>query len=157
MKRALIYILCLLGLPLLGGLGAIFTMDSLPGWYQSLQRPPGVPPNAVFGPVWGVLYMMMGLSLALVLVRVAPGRKKQLALLVFAAQLVLNLLWTPVFFGAHQILAGLVIIVCLWLGVLLTIRLFLPLDRVAAWLLFPYAAWVSYASYLNAGFFWLNR
>lgn len=157
MKRALIFILCLLGLPLLGGLGAIFTMDSLPGWYQSLQRPPGVPPNAVFGPVWGVLYMMMGLSLALVLVRVAPGRKKQLALLVFTAQLVLNLLWTPVFFGAHQILAALVIIVCLWLGVLLTIRLFFPLDRVAAWLLFPYAAWVSYASYLNAGFFWLNR
>jgi translocator protein len=157
MKRAFIFILCVLGLPLLGGLGAIFTMDALPGWYQSLQRPPGVPPNTVFGPVWGVLYMMMGLSLALVLLRVAPGRKKQLALLVFAAQLVLNLLWTPVFFGAQQILAGLVIIVSLWVGVLLTIRLFFPLDRTAAWLLFPYAAWVSYASYLNAGFFWLNR
>lgn len=157
MKRVLIYISCLLGLPLLGGLGAIFTVDSLPEWYQSLQRPPGVPPNAVFGPVWGVLYMMMGLSLALVLLRAAPGPSKRRALIVFAAQLVLNLLWTPVFFGAHQILAGLVIIVSLWVGVLLTIRLFFPLDRVAAWLLLPYAVWVSYATYLNAGFFWLNR
>lgn len=157
MKRALIFISCILGVPLLGGLGAIFTVDSLPGWYQSLQRPPGVPPNAVFGPVWGVLYMMMGLSLALVLLRTAPGRSKRWALGVFAAQLVLNLLWTPVFFGAHHIFAGLVIILCLWGGSLLTIRLFFPLDRVAAWLLFPYAIWVGYATYLNVGFFWLNR
>jgi len=153
----LILLLCVLGLPLLGGLGAVFTGDSLREWYQTLQKPPGVPPNAVFGPVWSVLYLMMGLSLARVILRARPGRDKRVALGAFAIQLVLNLAWTPVFFGAHQIFAGLAIIVCLWFGILLTIRLFFPLDRPAAWLLFPYAVWVGYATYLNAGYWWLNR
>ena len=148
--------LCVVSIILLGSLGTFFTMSSLKDWYSSLVKPPGVPPNEVFGPVWTVLYAMMGFSLALLWHRAPRGQAKRNALRFFAIQLILNLVWTPVFFGAHLLGPALAVIALLWVTILLTIRKFQPLDRTAARLMIPYLIWVSYATYLNAGYFYLN-
>lgn len=142
---------------ILGGLGAYVTSGSLKTWYVELEKPPGVPPNEVFGPVWTVLYLMIGTSFALLWHRAKAGPQKRTAMRWHAAQMILNLAWTPVFFGAHELGAALIVIALLWGAIVTTIKKALPLDRVAAWLLIPYLAWVSYATYLNAGFWWLNR
>lgn len=141
----------------LGATGGLITAGAIPGWYAKLEKPAGTPPNAVFGPVWTVLYLMIGISLARVWHFAPPGERKDTALMRFAGQMLLNLSWTPLFFGAQLLAVALVVILALGTAILLTILAFKPLDRVAAWLLMPYLAWVSYATYLNAGFFWLNR
>jgi tryptophan-rich sensory protein len=121
-------------------------------WYQVLVKTPGTPPPWVFGPVWSVLYVMMGVAGGrLIFRRVWP------AVGLFGLQFVLNLAWTPVFFGAREPGMALLVILALWVSVLGTIFLARKWDRVSAWLLVPYLAWVSYATYLNAGIFWLNR
>ncbi len=150
-------ILCVVIVMVLGAAGGIVTAGSIPDWYAKLAKPPGTPPNAVFGPVWSVLYLMIGISLARVWHFVPAGAAKGRALIRFAIQMVLNLIWTPIFFGAHLVTVALSVIVALWVMILLTILAFKPLDRIAAWLLVPYLAWVSYATYLNAGFLVLNR
>lgn len=157
MKLWLKILLCVVVVNLLGAAGAFFTMDSLKDWYPPLAKPPGVPPNSVFGPVWTVLYVMMGTSFALVWHRVPGGPAKRSALGVFLGQFLLNLAWTPLFFGAHLIGVALVVIAVLWVMILITIRKVRPLDRLAAALLIPYLLWVSYAAYLNAGIYFLNR
>ena len=150
-------ILSILVVEILGGLGGFITASSIGSWYAALERPPGVPPNAVFGPVWSVLYALMGISFALIWHRAPSGPTKRHALAAFFIQLLLNLAWTPVFFGAHQLAAALVVIVLLILAIVVTIVRFRPLDRLAAGLLVPYLLWVCYATYLNAGFAVLNR
>lgn len=157
MKLWLKALLCVLAVNLLGSLGAVFTIGALGDWYSSLERPPGVPPNSVFGPVWTTLYVLMGISVALVWHRAPKGRARRRALGIFAGQMLLNILWTPIFFGIHQLGAALVVIVLLLVAIVATIRSFARQDRLAAWLLAPYLMWVCYASYLNAGFWWLNR
>ncbi len=136
----------------LGTASGLSTVGGDDSWYQGLVKPPGTPPGWVFGPVWSVLYMMMGIALGRLI-----HRRVKAAVCVFGMQMVLNLLWTPVFFGMHQIAAALALIGAIWLGVAATISLAWKTDRVSGWLLVPYLTWVSYASYLNAGFFWLNR
>jgi benzodiazapine receptor len=136
------------------GLGTASGLSSVGGdseWYQALVKPPGTPPPWVFGPVWSVLYLMMGVALGRLI-----HRRAWQVVVVFGIQLVLNLAWTPVFFGMQESGLALAIIGAMWFGVLSTILLALKVDRVSAWLLIPYLAWVTYASYLNAGFFWLN-
>lgn len=141
-------ILCLV----LGTASGLSTAGGDDSWYQGLVKPPGTPPGWVFGPVWSVLYIMMGIAVGRLILRRATT-----AVCVFGMQMVLNLLWTPVFFGMHQIAAALALIGAIWLGVAATISLARKTDRASGWLLVPYLMWVSYASYLNAGFFWLNR
>lgn len=157
MKLWLKILLCVLVVNVLGGLGAFVTSDEIGGWYAKLNKPPGVPPNWVFGPVWTLLYALMGVAIALVWHRAEPGGEKKRAVLWFAAQMILNLIWTPVFFGMHELGIALIIILALWIAIVFTIRSFLKVDRLAAFLLGPYLLWVSYASYLNAGYWWLNR
>ena len=136
----------------LGSLSGLSTAGGDDSWYQGLIKPPGTPPGWVFGPVWSTLYLMMGVAAG----RLVHQRAKS-AVWVFGMQMVLNLLWTPVFFGMHQIAAALALIAAIWLGVAATISMAWEKDRVSAGLLVPYWAWLSYASYLNAGFLWLNR
>lgn len=150
-------ILCVVIVMVSGAAGGFVTAGSIPDWYAKLAKPPGTPPNAVFGPVWSLLYLMIGISLARVWHFVPAGAAKRRALIRFAIQMVLNLIWTPLFFGAHLVAVALAVIVALWVMILLTILAFKPLDRIAAWLLVPYLAWVSYATYLNAGFLVMNR
>lgn len=141
----------------LGGIGAAVTSGQIADWYAGLRRPPGTPPNWLFGPVWITLYAMIGLSFAIIWHHAAPGRLKQVALLCFAIQMLLNIAWTPVFFGWHRMLVALLIIVALWVAIVVTILLFRKLRLSAALLLVPYLIWVSYATYLNAGYWLFNR
>lgn len=150
-------VICVLAVELLGASGGLITVGSVKDWYPTLDKPPGTPPNWVFGPVWTTLFALMGIALARVWHIGQPGLEKRRALIWFAIQMVLNVAWTPVFFGLHQLLAALVVIVLLWMAIVMTIRSFGAIDRLAAWLLVPYLTWVSYATYLNAGNWWLNR
>ena len=157
MKLPLKILLCVILIELVGGAMALTMGDSLKEWYPALNKPPGTPPNWLFGPAWTLLYGLMGAAVALVWHRAEPSPAKRTALQWFVFQMVLNLVWTPVFFGFHQMLAALVIIVSLWVAILITIRAFRRVDALAGWLLVPYLIWVSYATYLNAGNWWLNR
>jgi tryptophan-rich sensory protein len=121
-------------------------------WYRSLAKPPGTPPSWVFGPVWSVLYLLMGWAGGLLMVK-----KAWFAVRWFAAQFALNLAWSPVFFGLQQPAVALVVIVAMGLLIGLTVRAARPVSPAAARLLLPYWAWVTYATWLNAGFAFLNR
>lgn len=150
-------VLCIVGMELLGGLGAFVTTSQIPGWYAGLVSPPGTPPNWLFGPVWTVLYAMMGIAFAIVWNRPIETAGRSCAMRWFGLQLLLNLIWTPVFFGLHQLAAALVIIVMLIAAILFTIRAIGRVSKPAGWLLAPYLIWVTYATYLNAGYAYLNR
>ena len=146
----------IIAIEVLGGLGAAITSSQITEWYVVLQKPPGTPPNWVFGPVWVSLYALIGLSFAIIWHRAESGATKRSAMLWFGFQLLLNIVWTPVFFGAHWMLLALVVIVALWGAIVVTISHFRRLQAPAAILLVPYLLWVSYATYLNAGYWLLN-
>lgn len=147
-------------LPLLPFLGlvagaAFFGATFQPGaWYEGLRKPPGNPPNWVFGPVWTVLYVAIAVA-AFRVWRVQPGPSVALGL--WAVQLALNALWSWLFFGLER--AGLALIDIVGLLALLaaTTVAFFGVDRTAGWLFLPYVTWVAYATYLNAGLWLLNR
>ena len=117
-------------------------------WFAALVKPAIYPSPVVFGLVWTVLYVLMGLSLSMVAAaRGAAWRTGALA--AFALQLVLNLAWSPLFFGGHQIVAALALLVVLDVAVIATILLFRLVRPVAALLLVPYLAWILFATALN--------
>lgn len=132
--------------------GALFTPDT--AWFRGLEKPWFYPPELAFPVVWTVLFVLMGVALWLVWRADAPGRR--LALGLFAAQLVLNVAWTPAFFGLESVTLGLVVIVPLWLLIVATIVAVDRVDRRAAALLVPYLAWVSFATVLSAALWQLN-
>ena len=140
--------LCLL----VGAADSALVSTALHSWYPSLTRPPGTPPAWAYGPVWGVLYVMMGVAGWLVW----RGAGVVPALRLWGWQLAANALWTPAFFGLHQPPLAFGIILVLLGLVALTIWRFARLHRIAAGLMVPYFAWITYAAYLNAGFWWLN-
>ena len=117
-------------------------------WYAALNKPTWNPPSWIFGPVWTTLYVMMAVSAWLVWQR--GGWKLQaVPLTAFVIQWTLNLIWTPLFFGAHQLGWALLDIILLWLAIVTTIVLFTRVSRFAAGLLIPYLLWVSFAAFLN--------
>ena len=129
----------------------------MPGeWYASLKKPSWNPPGWIFGPVWTTLYTIMAVAAWLVW-RQGGWRKQRKPLLSFLVQLALNALWSPLFFGLRQPGLAFVEIVLLWLAIAGTIAAFRPASRVAAWLLAPYLAWVSFAAALNFALWQLNR
>jgi tryptophan-rich sensory protein len=137
-------------------LANLVTLPNIPTWYAGLAKPSFNPPNWLFGPVWGVLYAMMAVAFWRVL-GTPPERTGRLAaILAFVAQMALNALWSVAFFGLHSPALGLFVIILLEGLILLTIVLFGRLDPVAAWLLVPYAAWVAFATVLNAALWSLN-
>jgi len=138
-----------------GGLNAVVTDKSVRTWYPTLRQPPGTPPSWLFGPVWTTLYVLMGVSAWLVWNDYRWGARA--ALLIFLAQLALNLAWSGIFFGARQIGFALFEIVVLWLAILFNLYIFYWLNAVSAYLLIPYWLWVTYAVYLNFGIWLLNR
>lgn len=140
---------------LLGFLVGRIGGDAQSIWFQSLEKPAIFPPPVWFGIVWSVLYLMMGLALALVCAAWG-ARGRGLAIGVFVVQFLLNLAWSPTFFGAHRIDAALVVIALLDLMVILTIVLFWRIRRAAGLLLVPYLAWILFATVLNWQFLALN-
>lgn len=145
------------GIVLLGFLSGVVA-GSGPGdpWFDGLIKPGLYPPPATFGIVWTLLYVLMGLALALV-VTASGARGRTVAILAFAVQLALNLAWSPLFFGAHRISDALALLVGIDLAVLATIVTFYRVRPRAALLLVPYLAWVLFATVLNWQFLDLNR
>jgi tryptophan-rich sensory protein len=139
-----------------GIIGSIFTSSSLATWYQTLNKPWFNPPGFVFLPVWIALYALMGLSLFLIWQEKKSGPNYRAAIITFAAQLLVNVLWSYAFFGLHSPLAGFLVIVLLWLLILQTIITFWAIRRDAALLLVPYFLWVSFAGFLNYTIWRLN-
>lgn len=138
-----------------GIIGGFFTTNNLYPWYDTLVKPFYNPPNWVFAPVWTILYTLMGISLFLVIKSEKPKAKTQ-GLIFFAAQLVLNGLWSIIFFGLHQIFWAFVLIIVLILLICLTIWKFYIISKPAAFILFPYLLWVSFAAVLNLSLYFLN-
>ena len=136
--------------------GARWNLTEIPGWYRTLVRPSFTPPDRVFGPVWTLLYLLMAVAAWRVSQEPAsPARST--ALLLFAIQLALNLGWSWIFFRKHAIGWALVEITVLWISIGMTTLTFGRMNTVAAWLMAPYWAWVSFAGVLNAAFWKLNR
>jgi translocator protein len=140
--------LCLL----VGAVDASITLRAVPHWYLALRAPPGTPPNQVFGPVWGVLYVMIGVAGWLVWRRLGAAPSLRL----WGWQLAANALWAPAFFGLHSPALAMGVIIVLLVLIALTIRAFRRIQRTAAILMMPYGIWCLYAAYLNAGFLLLN-
>lgn len=133
---------------------AVSGLIAPPGeWYASLNRPLYAPPDWLFGPVWTVLYLLMA-GAAWRVWRVVGLRHP--AMLAWGVQLVLNATWTPIFFGLNLLGWALIQMSVLWLAIAVCVREFHRIDRIAAGMLWPYLAWVSFAWVLNFGFWWLN-
>jgi len=136
-------------------IGAMATFESVRTWYPTLVKPSWNPPSAVFGPVWTLLYLLMSIA-AWRVWRRPDTLESRLALRLFFVSLVLNALWSVIFFGLHQPGWALVDIVALWAALVFAQMLFARIDRVAAWLWAPYLAWVTFAVALNATIWRLN-
>ncbi|MDP1721953.1 MAG: TspO/MBR family protein [Candidatus Gottesmanbacteria bacterium] len=139
-----------------GILSTPFTLAAITGWYTNLIKPSFSPPNWIFGPVWTLLYMMMGISLFLIWELGLKKKKVKTAVYYFGAQLVLNFFWSIAFFGLRSPLLGLVNITILLGLILLTMKHFYPLSKPAFYLLVPYSLWVSFAAILNGAIVILN-
>jgi benzodiazapine receptor len=149
----------LVTVPLVVALGFLSGMaaGSGPGnaWFDSLVKPAINPPSIVFPIVWSTLYVLMGVALALIL-SASGAAGRGVAVIAFAVQMVLNLAWSQVFFAAHQLTGGLIVIVLMAIAIIATIVLFARVRKSAAWLLAPYLAWVVFAGFLNWQFLQLN-
>jgi benzodiazapine receptor len=140
---------------LAGAVGSLVTISNISTWYAGLNKPTLNPPNFVFGPVWSLLYLMMGISLYLVWVG-KNSKDKIFAYIIFAIQLVLNALWSVVFFGFHQFILSEIVIGLLVTFVIVNIISFYKFSKTAAYMLVPYLLWICFASYLTVGITILN-
>ena len=139
-----------------GLIGSIFTISAIPTWYATLEKPFFSPPNYLFGPVWTTLYILMGISAYLVYRRHQFGKKAKLFWQVYWTQLILNTLWSILFFSFKEPGLAVVEVAALWYFIVRTIQESKKLNNVASYLLYPYLAWVSFASLLNFGIYMLN-
>ena len=140
-----------------GVIGGLFTASSVNTWYATLNKPSFNPPNWLFSPVWITLYFLMGVALFLVWRQGLRTEGVKAAILVFGAQLVLNTLWSVLFFGLQRPLLAFVEIVILWVLILVTLFKFKRFSKLAGILLVPYLLWVSFAAILNFFLWHLNR
>ncbi|MCE9541864.1 tryptophan-rich sensory protein [Candidatus Kaiserbacteria bacterium] len=149
-------VVAVLGSEMAGIVGAFFTTLSIPTWYATLIKPEWNPPAWLFGPVWTILFAMMGAAAFLIWKQGLERPDVRRALMLFIVQLAINTLWSAFFFGARNIGGALVEIGFLWLAIVATIIVFGRISRAAAWLLVPYLLWVSFAAYLNYTIWILN-
>ena len=140
-----------------GVIGSYFTVAAIPDCYATLAKPSFSPPNWVFAPVWTLLYILMGLAAASVWNKGLHNPQVRTALVAFLIQLILNTIWSVLFFGLRSPLYGLIDILFLWAMILVTIAQFSKVSTPAALLLIPYILWVTFASGLNLGIFLLNK
>jgi benzodiazapine receptor len=150
--RLLVSLLIPLGI---GAIAGIFTAEAVPGWYKTLNQPPFNPPNWVFGPVWTTLYILMGISLFLIWKQRA-SRKRNQAIFIFFLQLAFNFGWSFIFFYFNLIGFALIEIILLWISIVLMLVLFYKVKPLAAYINIPYLLWVSFATILNASYYYLN-
>lgn len=139
-----------------GAIAGIFTARAIPEWYATLNQPSFNPPNWIFGPVWTTLYIIMGISFFLIW-KLESGKERNQAIVIFLVQLLLNLGWSFCFFYFKMIGLALIEILLLWSTIFLMLTRFYKLKPLAAYLNIPYLLWVTYATVLNAAYFYLNR
>ena len=145
------------GVPLLaGGVGGLVTTPAISTWYVTLNKPWFTPPGWLFGPVWTLLYILMGLALFLVW-RSPRSRIRDIGIALFAVQLAVNVFWSFAFFGLENTLYGVLTIIPLWVLIAATIFQFYKVSKGAAFLMVPYILWVSIATALNTAVYLLNR
>lgn len=142
---------------IIGFFGSGVTTPSINNWYRSLNKSPLNPPNWIFAPVWTLLFLLMGVSLFLVLNKKTKIKKqKHVAVFWFVCQLLLNFLWSFQFFGLHLPFLALIDITFLWITILICIKKFYPISKIASHLLYPYFFWVTFAAFLNFSIIILN-
>jgi tryptophan-rich sensory protein len=139
-----------------GFAGSLLTAPKIPTWYAGLTKPSFNPPNWIFAPVWTFLYVTMAVAVWRVATGPADTDMRRRAVLTFSGQLGLNAIWSPAFFGLESPLLALFIILALLSALVLTVAVFLRIDRIAGILLLPYLAWVAFAAVLNAAIVVLN-
>jgi tryptophan-rich sensory protein len=162
LKRQAVALATCLAIPFAAAaVGGYATSRSVDGWYQTLERPAWTPSGTLIGAVWTLLYALMGLSAWLTWRSSAKGNvsadQTKAAWSWFVIQLGLNTAWSFAFFGLRSPLGGLGVIALLWLSIIAWIRATSPISRAASWLQLPYLSWVSFAAFLNATIWWMNR
>lgn len=138
-------------------IGSLFTTPSIDSWYNTLNKPWFNPPNWLFAPVWTTLYFLMAIALYLVWTKPQRSTNRRHAIQLFIWQLILNTIWSIIFFGLQQPGLALFEVIILWIAILMTIIYFYRINWISSWLLLPYLLWVSFATVLNGAIFWLNR
>jgi benzodiazapine receptor len=163
-KRDILRLAISIAVPLMAGvIGSIFTSQSVSTWFQTIEKPSFSPPYWLFGPVWTTLYVMMGVSLFLVWRATGSTTfpeyrrtRKVAAFIAFGIQLILNVLWSFLFFGLRSPQLAFVEIIILLISIVATIVIFCRISKLAAILMVPYAGWVTFASFLNLQIWLLN-
>jgi benzodiazapine receptor len=154
--KVVLQLIVAVSIPLVvGGLSGALTSGGISEWYQYLNKPSFNPPGYLFGIVWPILYVLMGISLFLIWAA-PPHRNKKWAFTIFGIQLALNFFWSFIFFNFREPGWALVEIVVLWLSIVAMIVCFHSIRRWAAWLQIPYLLWVTFATVLNASIWMLN-
>ncbi|QEC75951.1 TspO/MBR family protein [Mucilaginibacter ginsenosidivorax] len=141
----------------IGFVASLFTRPEIAGWYSTLKKPSFNPPPWLFAPVWTALYIMMATAAYLVWKHRSRKPVYIIARNIYFIQLALNFSWSIVFFGLHQVLGALIVIILLWLSIILNINWFYKFSKAAGRLLWPYLLWVSFAAVLNAAIYLLNK
>jgi benzodiazapine receptor len=148
--------LFIIGSIALGSVGSIATIPAIPTWYAGLVKPSFNPPNWIFGPVWTMLFALMGIAAFLVWCEGVAKKPVRFAFGMFLFQFLLNILWSFAFFGANSPLLGLLVIIPLWIAIIVTTLLFYRIRKLSGYLFIPYVLWVSFAMILNASIYALN-
>ena len=147
---------CVIFCELAGIVGSVFTFPMITTWYSTLNKPWFNPPNWLFGPAWTLLFLLMGISLYLVLEKGLQKKEVKKGVSIFGVQLLMNILWSVLFFGLMSPFLAFIEIIFLWIAIAFTIKSFYPISKKAAWLLVPYICWVSFAAILNLAVWILN-
>ena len=155
-KEPALLIFSILISQLAGIIGSLATTPAIPEWYVHLNKPFFNPPNWIFGPVWITLYTLMGISLYLIWIKNGKKKKHNTIIAFFLTHLVFNSLWSIIFFGLKNLGLAFLLILILWAMIFTLINKFKEINKTAAYLLFPYLAWVSFATLLNFAIWQLN-
>ncbi len=156
MNKYLTLTLCILIPVITGSISGWLSGTGLNEWYATLNKPSFNPPSWIFGPVWSLLYLLMGISLYRI-IQSAPGNLRNRALILFFVQLLLNFMWSLLFFRWHLLGVAFAEILVLWLAILAMLYYFHKLDRTAWMLQIPYVLWVTFAAFLSGSFWYLNQ
>ena len=140
----------------IGGLSALFTMNSMEA-FSNLNQPPLSPPGWLFPVVWTILFTLMGIAAYLIATSSASGKEKRNAFIIYGVQLFFNFLWSIIFFNRGDFLFAFIWLVALWALIIVNIFLFYRISKPAGLLLVPYLLWVTFAGYLNFAIYLLNR
>lgn len=155
MNKFIRLIKCILIPLLVGGISGYYTSTSITTWYVTLNKPSFNPPNYLFGPVWTLLYVLMGVSIYIALNKSKPENKNGI-IFVFAFQLILNFIWSFIFFKYHNLGLAFIEIILMWFSISFMIFVFYKTSKIAALINIPYLVWVSFASVLNGTIWYLN-